>query len=225
MKTNMKGFIAVLSAAVALMACEKQEVMIFKPADCIYFKNPTTILATSFGYMNDDVESAIFTAEAFLAGSTADHDRQFSVEVVKEAGNSETRYEIVDPTVLKAGENVANVEIKVWKTANLATARDTIAIRLKPSETLIADMSENSTRYVTFYNKIEKPSWWTGLFISMQMGRYHDIKVKVLYWVLGSINDPRSNWVVNQQLLNNYCKINDIRYPDTGGRVLFSMGS
>ena len=227
MKTNIKTVLAVLMVSAALASCSKEEVGTINSPDCVYFKN-AGISAFSFGFLDDEtVESSIFTVQAELAGNAVDYDREFDVEVVKEANDSRTRYEIVRPSVLKAGENTAIVNIKLWQSPNLDIERDTIAVKLVGSSSLIATMEENSTRYITFYSKIDRPGWWGyDFFTQVLLGRYHEIKVKILYLVLGTTEDPRTtSWADNQLKLNNYCKQNDVRYPDTGTKVLFTFGS
>lgn|GEM_PF-1154039 len=237
MKTTIKGILTALSVATLLSACQTEKVMTWEPTDCVYFVNSTDISRFGFATLPDPtVESAIFTVEVNLAGNLVGHDRVFYVEVLKNAGHSQTRYEIIQPSILKANESTANIEIRLWRTPNLDTDRDTITIKLKGSNDLIADMAlynrnmENvaSTRHITFYNGIERPSWWgTDAMSEFYFGRYHVIKMQILQIVLGSMENPRADtvaWNLYRLLLNNYCEEHDIRYPDDGTEVRFLPG-
>lgn len=233
MKTNIKGLITVLSAMAVLFACETETAELYKPeTDGMYFTkllvgvdemvDDTTRLA--FGNLPDPtVESAIFTVPVLLMGSVADYDREFHVETMKEANNSGTRYEIIQPSILKAGATEADIEIKLWKTENLSV-RDTIIIQLVDSPDLRVMMKDFSTRCITFYKGYDRPEWWTDSYTEYNLGGFHEIKMEILFEVLGSTDNPCSDtnrWKFYQLVLNDYCKDNDIRDPDTGEIVTF----
>lgn len=230
MKNTIKVIAAGCIALALLCSCRTEKVMTFEPVDCVFFQNVGTTedtLRFAFGLLPDPtVESAVFTAEVNIAGTSAPRDREFYVDVLKDAGNPQTRYEIITPSVLKAGETVAGVEIRLWRTPNLDTTRDTVTVVLRGSADLIADLSDNTTRCITFYNPIDMPSWWTKN--ATHLGRYHEIKLQVLQIVLGSMEDPVSDdayaWAYYQVILNDYCADNDVRYPDDNKEVRFANG-
>jgi hypothetical protein len=232
MKT-IKKIIVVLPLLALLFACQKEKVQPFDTSmNGVYFEflnNATDTVRFSFATLpNPMVESAIFTLPAHLAGAIADYDRIFFVETLNGPKNPDTRYEIIQPSVLKAGETIADIEIRVWKTPNLAIARDTITVVLKGSSDLVAEFARHSTRSITFFSGIDRPSWWTASVENNHMGRYHEIKMEILQIVLGSMDNPTSPLVTwtffNQPELNWYCAVNDIRYPDTGEPVRFLPG-
>ena len=236
MKTTIKGIIATFSISALLLACDQEKVMTWEPTDCVYFANPTDTSRFSFVTLPDPaVESAIFTVPVTLAGRPVGHDREFYAEVLKNARNSQTKYEIIQPSILKTNESVANIEIKLWRTPNLDISRDTITIVLKGSNDLIANMAyysknkENmaSTRCITFYNGIDKPDWWNATNEAAYFGKYHEIKMQILKIVLGSMDNPRADsagWYYYRALLNKYCEDNDIRYPEDDTEVRFLPG-
>ena len=214
----------VLMALAALAACNKEKVMTFDPTDCVYFATPADTSRFSFALLeNPEAESALFTISVDLAGAPAGRDRIFHADVLKNATNSATKYEIIEPSVIAANETTGTIEIRVWRTPNLDAARDTITIVLKGSADLIADYVGHSTRCVTFYNKIDRPEWW----YETNYGNYHEIKMQVLQEVLGSMDDPytdRFGWYYYQAILNDYCDRNNLTYPGTELPVRFARG-
>ena len=221
---KLKGVIAGFLILTVFFSCETEKVAPIGEA-CVYFANARDTSRFTFGTLDDPtVESAIFTIPVIIAGATADHDREFFAETLREAKNTQTKYEIIRPSILKAHKDTGYIEIKLWRTPNLDTKRDTITIVLKGSSDLIADMEQNSTRCVTFYNKIDKPTWWTTTHERYSLGRFHEIKMEILWIVIGSIDNPTSDsaaWNYRQIILNRYCEENDIKYPGTDEPVRF----
>ncbi len=228
MKTYIKTMALGLLAPALFAACQKEKVMTFEPTDCVYFKNPTDTSRFTFALLDDpQVESAVFTVAVDLAGSPAAHDRTFHAEVIEDARNPQTRYEILGPSLLRAGESTGTVEVRVWRTENLETARDTITIALKGSPELIAEFAHHSTRCITFYNRIDKPAWWNFIIEYITMGKFHEIKMQILNKVLGSMDDPTVDgnaWPYYKLMLNRYCEENDVRYPENDKPVRFQAG-
>lgn len=226
MKTNMKGFIAGFPVLALLFSCNTDKVDLYDPAtDGMYFQNSKDTSRLAFGILEDPtVESAVFTVPVILMGTIAGHDREFYVETVENPRNSATRYEIIQPSVLKAGQSTANIEIRLWQTANLSD-KDTLLIRLKDSPDLRALVRTNSLRCVTLYKGVDRPAWWTDQYSSLRLGRFHEIKMEILRIVLGSMNDPYApdpnRWNFNKMILNAYCEENNIVYPGTNERVKF----
>ena len=233
MKANIKGFIVGLSVLAFLSACEAEKVKLYDPAtDGIYFakigenENEMFEDTTRFAFgalPNPHVESAICTITAHLAGALADHDREFFVDIFKGPGNPATKCEVIQPSILKAGKNTADIEIRVWRTPNLDT-RDTITVKLKSSPDLTAELDGMLTRCITLYNKVDKPSWWGDWEVQTRIGRFHEIKMEILNLVLGSIENPlnpAAEWTFRQAVLNKYCEDNDIKYPGTDEQVSF----
>ena len=222
---KIKGIIAGFLILAAFFSCETEKVMTFESNACVYFANATDTSRFTFGTLdNPTVESAIFTVPVIIAGPTVDRDREFFAETLKEAKNAQTKYEILRPSILKAHKDTGYVEIRLWQTPNLDIARDTISIVLKGSSDLIADMVRNSTHCITFYNKIDKPGWWTVSHENNYLGRFHELKMDILRIVLGSIDDPRSDtnaWPFYQVALNKYCEDNNIKYPGTDEPLRF----
>lgn len=230
MKTNIKGLIAGFSLLAVLCACEKEKATTYGPKDCVYFYHDGTSADTAkFAFAmlaNSDVESAVFSTEVRLFGVAVDYDRKFDMEVVHGARNPQTKFEIIRPALVKAGETTGYAEIRVWKTANLDTKRDTVTIGLVPTGDLLANFVEHSTRTITFYNGIDRPKWWTVSYESY-MGRFHEKKMEILKIVLGSMDDPRTDvyrWAYSQMLLNEYCELHDIKYPGTENPMRFANG-
>ena len=225
---KIKGIIAGFLILTTFFSCETEKVMTFEPLTCVYFANATDTSRFSFGTAVDlNAESAIFTIPVNIIGSATNRDREFFVETLEGAKDAQTRYEIIQPSLLKANRDTAYIEIRVWKTPNLEIDRDAITIVLKGSNDLIADMENNSSRCVTFYGKIDRPSWWTVANETTHYGRFHEIKMKILNIVLGSMDNPRSDtvaWPYYKTILNFYCEENDIRYPDTNEPVRFMTG-
>ena len=226
MKMKIKGIIVGFLILIAFFSCVTEEVMTFEPLGCVYFANATDTSRFTFGTLeNPNVESAIFTIPVIIAGASADRDREFFAETLKEAKNAQTKYEIIRPSILKAHKDTGYIEIRLWKTPNLDVVRDTITIVLKGSSDLIADMISNSTRCVTFYNKVERPTWWDVTNVERYyLGRFHELKMEILQIVLGSMDNPRLDtyaWTFNQTILNKYCEDNDIKYPGTDEPLRF----
>ena len=229
----IKKIIVILPLLVLLFACRKEKVQPFDTSmNGVYFEflnNTTDTVRFSFATLpNPIVEYAIFTLPARLAGAIAAADRIFYVETLNAPKSSETRYEIIQPSILKAGETIADIEIRVWKTPNLAIARDTITVVLKGSSDLVSEFARNSARCITFYSGIDRPSWWTQNVENVLMGQYHQIKMELLQIVLGSMDNPttiRATWdFFYQPELNRYCIEHDIMYPGTNDPVRFQPG-
>lgn len=233
MKTHIRKLLFAIPVAALLVACETEKATLYDTAqDGMYFSKKTVsyelvddTVRMAFGSLPDPyVESAVFPVPVILMGSVADVDREFDVEVLKDKTNPGTRYEIVRPLVLKAGEIRANIDIRLWRTENLSV-RDTITLKLVPTADLVVKMADFSTRCITFYRGFDRPDWWTDSYIDYDIGRFHEIKMEILMTILGSIGDPLADysaWNFYKIVLNQYCIDNDIRYPDTGELVNFN---
>ncbi|MCL2562023.1 MAG: DUF4843 domain-containing protein [Rikenellaceae bacterium] len=236
MKTNIKGFIIVLSVLALIFGCENEKVPLYDSAiDGVYFgttnaASPIVVINNdtsrfAFGALpNPNVESHIFTIPVSLMGTIADHDREFRIEIYKEPTNPGTRYEIIQPSVLKAGATSAVAEIRVWKTSNLMSQRDVITLRLVGTKDLTAIKAGFMTHCFTIYGGFDRPEWWTDSVIDNTMGRFHEIKMEIMLIVLGSTNNPltpSNQQPVNLRALNDYCEENNIKYPGTDELVRF----
>jgi len=227
MKT-IKKFLVIFSAMSLLIACEAEQVMLFDPAmDGVQFESPADTSRFTFAMLPDpNVESTIFTVPVLLAGRIANHDRRFYVDILEGARHPGTRYEIIQPSILKAGEHIANIEIRVWRTPNLDEENDMITIALRGSSELVSKFALHSTHTPTFGTRFERPIWWSDSNARTTFGRWHSLKLEVLLRVLGSIEDPTLGagagaWPFRQRILNDYLEYHDIRYPDTGEPMRF----
>ena len=226
MKNNIKGILAGLLVSITISGCNTEKVMTFEPNDCVYFAIPTDTSRFSFAMLeNPSVGTHIFTIDVDLAGSPTPEKREFYVDVIDDVRNSQTKYEIVQPSILEAGGTTGTIEIKVWRTENLSVERDTITVRLKGSGDLIAEFEYNSTRCITFYDRIDKPDWWSYVH-DYYLGQYHDIKMQILQIVTGSMDDPLSSSLATLYMtfLNKYCEENNVKYPGTDNDVRFAYG-
>lgn len=238
MKTYIKGFLAGICTLAFLAACDTEKKPVFDTGldglffgsinsnnGAVEFQVDTTRLA--FGMLPDpSVESSVFTVPTYLIGAMAGYDREVNVEVLREPRNSGTRYEIVRPLLLKAGETSANIDIRIWRTDNLMVERDTIVIGLKDSKDLVMKVKDDFlSRCITIYGGFDRPTWWNEQYVNEVIGRFHEIKMEILLEVLGSTNNPfapsANQWWFNQIVLNAYCEDNNITYPGTSEIVSF----
>lgn len=164
---------------VMLVGCQKDELMMWDNRGAIRFENTDTLRFT-FAYM-ENPESDIVSFPMILSGYVTDYDRHVNVQVVSEARDAQTRYEILSST-LEAGQDTAYLQVRVYCTANLQERRDTITFAIVDSEDLLAGDKDMLIHSLTLYNRIEQPEWWNADYF----GEFQEVKMEIVNEVFGT---------------------------------------
>lgn len=209
-----------------LAACSTNEVDTWNAKPCVWFTEARDTLIFSF-YSQPGENDYTIEIPISMAGRIADADRSVAVRDLG-ALSPETDYEIVSANI-PAGETEGVVSVNVRKTENLNTANDTITIELIASD--VFELGLDTTYWqntIVVSNTLSKPSWWDSN-AEMNVGYYSDLKMEIIYTVLGSdeiFSNATSWWgddvVIAIYQLNRYCIDYGIKY-ENGNPVQFDF--
>lgn len=212
----MKHLFAILVLMLAFAACSTDKIDTWDAKPCVWFTEARDTLIFSF-YSQPGENDYTIEIPISMAGRIADADRAVAVRDLG-ALNPETDYEIVSANI-PAGETEGVVSVNVRKTENLNTANDTITIGLIASD--VFELGLDTTYWqntIVVSNTLSKPSWWDS-DAERNVGYYSDLKMEIIYTVLGSdeIFSSGSSWASDEVIiaiynLNRYCIDNNIKY-------------
>jgi hypothetical protein len=215
-----------LSACLA--GCSKETLDLWNTSNKLWFANVDTLVMASFKKLPANENEFNVKVPVQMAGKTADHDRKFTVEVLKDKRNPETSYKIDDP-VVPADSIRGAFKLKITKTPNLVTETDTVTFILRSAGEFETGLATNLRCTVIITNKYTKPAWW----YDNQCGAYSEAKHEVLFTVFGNDDDIRGggattysnsyNWghvdaLYNLWKLNTYCEQNGLPFRFANGK-------
>lgn len=203
-----------------LAACSTNEVDTWNAKPCVWFTEARDTLIFSF-YFQPGAEEYVVEIPISMAGAVADVDRNAVVEDLGSSSfNPGSEYEVVS-AIIPAGETEGVVRVNVRKTENLNTANDTLTFAIRASETFDVGLSEEYWQNsVIVSNSLAQPSWWNS-DAEMYLGYYSDLKMEIIYTVLGSdeifSGGDYSIWFSDEVTiaiyrLNRYCIDNNVKY-------------
>lgn len=213
---NYIKYILIITSITCVAACSKEKLEVWNTSNKLWFANLDTLVFASFKKLPPEVNELNVDVSVQMAGQASDHDRKFTVEVLKDKRNSETSYTINDAIV--PADSVRGVfRVKIMKTPNLAVEPDTITFILRSAGEFETGLSSNLKCTFIISNKYIKPAWW----YDYTCGAYSDAKHEVLFEVFGNDDDIRGrgadpfynsfNWwhvdaLYNLWKLNTYCE-------------------
>ena len=228
----MKTIIYSLLLILFLVACSKSEIALWKAKSSVWFTNPEDTLIFTFYSQPTDVTEYVLELPVSMAGEISEIDRNL---VIKDLGGlyQDTHYEIISAMV-PAGGIGGSLNIKIFKTANLDIANDTISFELCSSELFDLGLtSDYMINTIVISNLLAKPTWWNRDAESY-LGYYSDKKMEIIYAYPGAFelfNGENYNWyddeiIVMIYKLNRYTKENNIKYhPDDESVITFASGT
>jgi hypothetical protein len=226
MKKNIILIIACVCVVLGFSSCSKSEIPTWTDTARIWFASKDT---TSFTFaLYPDSTSKIINIPLTVAGNVESVDRTFDVSVVSNFRNSSSKYEIIQPTVIKKDTTSGFLRVRVYKTDNLNIARDTITFQLNNSDDFVVGLTGYLKGSLIVYNKFVQPTWWNRS-ATYSLGRYTELKLSIIFKVLGNItNTPLSSdkakRAYNIYMLNKYCTDNGPLYDYDGKLVKFASG-
>lgn len=223
----MKTIIYSLLLILFLDACDKSEISLWNTKPSVWFTTPKDTLNFSFYSQPTDVTEYVLDLPISMAGEISDVDRNVSIKDLG-ALSPDSHYEIVSAMV-PAGGLEGSLRIKIFKTANLDIASDTISFEICSSELFDLGLTPDySINTIIVSNLLAKPTWWQN-----HLGYYSDKKMEIIYAYPGAFelfNGGNYNWyddeiIVMIYKLNRYTKENNIKYnPDDESVITFAWG-
>ena len=210
----------IVAALVLLSAwgCSKEEISAWKSDQGLVWFTDTIV---DYSFLGTDIaegESSLVPIPLTVAAVVGDRDRTVNVEVVRQPADNRTQFEVQAPVTFRAGYAADTMYVRVFNSANLNEAGDTIAFRVASS----ADFEPGLVPYrevkLCLFNGYTRPDWWNE-DLERTLGYFTQLKMEVFLAVTGSDEEPVDNWYGVEAtyllfMLNDYVEQNDIRYPD-----------
>ncbi len=179
-----RNILLLLGCLLGLCACHKSEVGTWDNMGAIRFMKSADTTRFTFAYIEED--ETILEIPMVLEGDYAPRAREISVRVIREVGNKQTRYEMLEPIELEADADTAWLRLKLYRTANLEQERDTLSFQIESSKDLLAGDKDYLVHTLTLYDRIEEPSWWREGWNQDYLGSFSELKMQIIYDVFGT---------------------------------------
>jgi len=227
----MKKYISLFAILLVLGGCEKDEIETWSELSYVWFyvnkyssDGPVVLPTKSFSFRMADPED-LFTEDGMTAGyvlfplvtagTPSNKDRIVNVEVEQDKSNSQTRYELMKPVIIPAGELSGVMKVKIFKTPNLDNDADSVSFVIKDSEDLLVaqpwaygEPMDCLVSKMIVMSRYAQPSWWTSTWTNTYWGPFTQEKMDVVYIVLGSLDNPNPGdtpiFQYNVYLINQY---------------------
>ena len=209
-------YILIITLIPCLAACSKESLEVWNTSNKLWFANIDTMVLASFKKLPATVNELNVEVAVQMAGQTTDHDRKFTVEVLKDKRDPGTSYTIAE-TVVLADSSRGIFKVKIDKTPNLSVEADTVTFVLRSAGEFETGLPGNLKCTFIISNKYMQPAWW----YDYECGPYSEAKHEVLFDVFGNDDDIRGrgadpyynyfNWwhvdaLYNLWKLNTYCE-------------------
>jgi hypothetical protein len=221
-------YILIITLIPCLAACSKETLEVWNTSNKLWFANLDTLVFASFKKLPAEVNVLNMEVAVQMAGETSDHDREFTVEVLKDKRNPETSYTI-DDAIVPADSIRGFFKVTINKTPNLAVEPDTVTFILRTAGEFETGLSNNLRCIFIISNKYIQPAWW----YDYTCGAYSEAKHEVVFAVFGNDDDIRGrgaypnsnlyNWthvdaLYNLWKLNTYCEQNNLSFRFAEGQ-------
>lgn len=187
-RKNIYAYVAAgLVAATGLSACQETDYMTFdNNYNGIYFT--TDSIHYSFGILPLDRTEYTRDIPVKLMGAPADHDRNFSIEILAAKDNAMpmegVQYRIEAKNVLIKADSISgNIPVTLLRNGlegddENGYTRYELRIRLVSDKNFTPTLSEKDQNVVlTFDNAVEKPDWVRDDLWRTRCGEWHPIKL------------------------------------------------
>ncbi|GAB3662431.1 hypothetical protein GCM10028791_37500 [Echinicola sediminis] len=162
-------------------ACVEDELITYDQKDNVYFLsstedsvfgNVTDSLLYSFGLMGEDFTDSIINVQVAVMGVAKDYDRPVNIQVsANSSAQDGVDFEIVEAPIVKAGEFVANVPVRLYKSEEGKTDTLMLGLNLLPNEhfdTKMQQLESNNGEVILshvnlsvhFTSSITQPKGW-----------------------------------------------------------------
>lgn len=173
----MKKYIILLIAALAIISCDKREIMTYSGGHYLSFvfdpaKDSTE---TSFFFYPKEQTTIRVPIVINLAGGPLTEPRQYKV-VVAEGTNAMTKNFEIETPVMRKGVVQDTVWVKIIRSDELEDQKYRLMIAIQPDDFFQLGQSEFRTAKVIFSSKASKPAWWTKAVTDAYLGVYSDLK-------------------------------------------------
>jgi len=219
-----KIFLLIFSAWIAVwvfVGCGHERVETWSDKASIWFTSSDMTDSTKFTFAlyPSTLQDTIIGLPISMCGSIESRDREIEVEVIGKPSHPATRYEIIHPVVIPADSTYGILRVKVFRTANLDTERDSVAFRLNVSADLDVSFTEHRTHWLFISNLYEQPEWWSiGSNAWYYLGEYNKVKIQIINMVFGSTDNPMGGDLaqmnVNKYKLEQYINAHQPTYED-----------
>lgn len=163
-----------------LWSCEKDELKKYSGKDSMFFdwsvagRTPETIDSTGFSFAYDElnVQDRMMEIPISLQGNVSDIDRDYKIEVDENSTAIEGKhFSFEEKTVLRAGEVIDTLLIRVYRTPDMQENLYSIILKLVPNESFKTEMkniTEDGLSFVkltiTVDDILDRPEGWDDLF-------------------------------------------------------------
>lgn len=216
-----------LGALFLLVSCKKSELEKWSEKGRVWFAG-TGDINFLFLSMSDNATESIVKIPLITAGAISSSDRQVKIEIVEEPRDLSSKYEVINPILIKADSVGGEMQVKLFRTANLKNSPDTLKFRVVSSTDLDPGIVDRQEIKLIFSDTYIQPKWW---YVS-QLGNYSTAKHRVIFEVFGNDNDLRGKgadptvsrgWtsadaLYNLYLLNKYCEDNQLSFRFQNGK-------
>lgn len=195
-----------IGCSLLMAACSTDEIDKWSTETSLAWFTSIDVTNYTFATESDDVTQAIVEIPITLATPIVDRERRINIEVVRDAANPATTYEIKNPVIVPAGLSAAALRVMVSRTANLATETDTLVFAIIPSEDFQPGLEDYRQNTLVIYDNFLRPSWWddSNYNTSRAVGACNSLKLAVWWEVFGNFEDPRGGanwWTGNEAVL------------------------
>lgn len=162
-----------------------------------------------------------------MAGAPADHDRIVNISIASPLKDSRTVYTFPQQFRFRAGLLTDTLYLTLQNAEHLSQVRDTLGLRIEPSDDFMIGLKSNITHKVAIFNGYNQPSWWNNRCRSW-FGYFTELKMKIYVDFTGGDEDPTKgtdHWDTIEmkylvRRLNDYIAAQGIVYPEGTGNDL-----
>lgn len=147
----------------------------------------------SFAGCPDNVTEATVDIPIALHLDPAVNGREIWVEAVGQPSNGLTKIEYPRQIPIAPEATTASLQLRIYRTANLAEEADAAEFRIIDSPTVKAGLPSQRICRVTVTDRFVQPQWWGNEYDEYYnpVGECNDLKLRLWFEVFGNFDDPR----------------------------------
>lgn len=236
----MKNIILFLIAILSIVACSEDTLTTYSDKDST-LNMASVKRKINFAFSQTHVLTDTVVIDVQLVGAIQDMDRTFKIGVVDSLTTAEegVHFTLKDEYVFPKNAYQGSFELVVLRDTTLKDSLFTLALTVLENEHFTSSMvgiSESDTEVIDYQVQLievldfqAEPEWWAHpVFVNYYYGRYHPMKLKLLYDLYEVPEEDRGSWVfnpgapdvffANMAILKQFFIDNEYYYED-GSRV------
>lgn len=172
----MKKNIILLIAALAIISCDKREIMTYNGGHYLSFSlNPAEDSTETSFFFYPDNQTLRVPIAVNLGGGPLGEQRQYKVVAAEGTNALEKNFEIETPVVRK-GLIRDTVWVKITRSDELSLRKYRLVLAIQPDDFFQLGQTEYRTAKVIFSSLASQPTWWTKAVADAYLGVYSDLK-------------------------------------------------